>query len=83
MREVFSDFMRLERRSNGTVRVWLGAEQGNPDLKGICDGQRVLVIYPGELQAEGTVEHEQHGEWVTWYAIVPSWDTIQDISSDA
>jgi hypothetical protein len=82
MRQVFTDFMKLERRADGTVRIMLGAEQVTPDLAGLTDGERVRLTYPGELQADATVQREEHNGLTVWYAVVPSMDDIQDIHPD-
>ncbi len=83
MREVFSDFMRLDRRPDGSVRVWLGAEQHSNALAGLTTGERIRVVYPGELLAEGIAECEQINGWTVWYAVLPSIKAIIDLSEEA
>ena len=83
MREVFSDFMMLDRRPDGTVRIPLGAEEATNDLAGLVNGEHVRVVYPGELMAEAIVESEQVRGWTVWYAIVPNMDAIVVLDLDA
>ena len=82
MREVFNDFMRLEQRPDGTVRIPLGAEQVSADLAGLTDGEHVRLIYPGELHAEAIVEREERDGWTLWYAVISSMDAIRDLHPD-
>jgi hypothetical protein len=83
MRELFNDFMQLERRSDGTVRIPLGAEQSSPELAGLAEGEHVRLIYPGNLLAEAIAESEERNEWKLWYAVLVSEDAIQDIHPEA
>jgi hypothetical protein len=57
---VFSDFNVRETLPDGRVRIPLGPEPAAPDLQGLEDGQRVLILYPDELRAAGTVQSEIH-----------------------
>jgi len=82
MREVFSDFMRLERRPDGSVRIRLGAEGSAADLTGLVAGERVRVIYPGELVAQATIAREVHDGRTFLYALLPSVEAIHDIHPD-
>jgi len=79
MRQIFNDFMRLERRPDGSIRIPLGSEQSTPALVGLTTGDRVELIYPDNLAAEATVEHVEHNGRVLWYAILPNEDAIVDI----
>jgi hypothetical protein len=79
MRELFKDFMQLKRRPNGTIRIPLGADQTAPELVGLKVGERVRLIYPGNLTAEAAVEIEEHNGWRLWYAVLPNEDAIRDI----
>ena len=80
LREVFSDFVHRERRSDGTVRIPLGAAtEQTPDLLGLHDGEHVLLAMPGELQAEASVQGEPWQGTTYWYGILDSMKAIQDI----
>jgi hypothetical protein len=79
MREIFTDFMRLERRPDGTVRIPLGSQELSPDLEGLTDGERVCLVYPHELEAEATVAHERRDGDTVWYASISSMAAIRDI----
>jgi hypothetical protein len=68
--------MLLDRRPDGSVRIWLGAEEPSNDLAGLTEGERVCVVYPGELMAEGMAQSEYANGWTTWYAVMPSMDAI-------
>ena len=83
MRELFSDFMEIERRADGTLRLPLGAEQAIPELRGLVDGEHVLLIYPENLEAEAIVTHEQQAGWTLWYAILSGEQAIHDIHPEA
>lgn len=82
MREIFNDFMRLEHNPDGSVRIPLGAERDTADLRDLKDGEVVRIVYPGELVAEATVEHQEHNGHILWYGIVPNMDAIKDIHPD-
>ena len=54
-------------------------EEHAPELAGLTEGERVLVIEPNELQAEGVVHRiEAGGRWF-WFAEIGSQDAIQVI----
>jgi len=80
---VFSDFNVIETLADGRVRIPLGAESVAPDLQGLQEGQPVLVLYPDELQAIGTVESEQYSGVRFWYAMLSNRDAIQNIHPEA
>jgi hypothetical protein len=79
MRELFTDFMRLERRPDGTVRIPLGSQELSPDLEGLTDGERVRLVYPHELEAEATIARERRDDYTLWYATLSSMAAIHDI----
>lgn len=83
MREIFNDFVKLDRRPDGTVRVPLGAEQVAPDLAGLHDGETVSLVMPGELEAEAVVVSERQSGWIVWYGILSGMDAIHDINPEA
>jgi len=80
LREVFSDFFVRHPQPDGTVRIPLGTSERMPDLRGLRKGERVLLVMPGELQAEATVTNESWQDTIYWYGILDSIDAIQDIS---
>jgi hypothetical protein len=82
MREVFSDFTRLEDRPDGTVRIPLGSDK-HADLRDLRDGERVLVRLPGELEAEATAQSIPWQGAHFWYALVTSRTAIHIIETDA
>jgi hypothetical protein len=54
--EVVADFARLNRRPGFEGEsIPLGTDQTRPELGAFADGQRVLLIEPGNLKAEGTI----------------------------
>ncbi|HUY77322.1 MAG TPA: hypothetical protein VMV29_11160 [Ktedonobacterales bacterium] len=79
MRQIFNDFMKLQRRSDGSIRIPLGSDQSEQALIGLADGDHVELIYPENLVAEAIVEHVEHEGRVLWYAVVPNEDAIVDI----
>lgn len=83
LRAVFSDFNVLETQADGRVRIPLGAEYVASDLQDLQDGQAVLVLYPDELQAIGTVESELFNGVRFWYALLTSRDAIKNIHPEA
>lgn len=58
LREVFSDFFVRHPEPDGKVRIPLGTSERVLDLRGLRDGERVLLLMPGELRAEATVKGE-------------------------
>jgi hypothetical protein len=82
MREVFSDFMVLDDRPDGTIRVPLGAESSASDLAGLSDGEAVLLVYPGNLRAPAIVQSEAPQGERYWFGTIASWDAIEDIHGD-
>ena len=79
MREVFSDFMRFDRLPDGRIRIPLGTADVADDLKGLHEGERVRVCYPGNLEAEGVVDSESWQGTRYWYAVLESEQAIRDI----
>lgn len=81
LREVFSDFCVREEHPDGSVRIPLGsASERTPDLLGLHDGERVLLVMPNELQAEAYVESDSRNGRTYWYGILDSIEAIQDIA---
>lgn len=81
MREVFSDFTRLEDRPDGTVRIPLGSDK-HADLRDLREGEQVLVRLPGELEAEATTQSMPWQGIRFWYALVASRTAIRVIEAD-
>ena len=85
-REVYSDFNDFERCADGTVRVSLGSQPTSTaflPLTDVREGERVRVVLPDELEAEGVLasEHEKAGTF--WYVVLPSWDAIHIVHPEA
>lgn len=56
MREIVADFARLNQRPEfAGESIPLGTERARPELREFTDGQRVLLVEPGNLRAEGTI----------------------------
>lgn len=56
MREVIADFARLNQRPEfAGESIPLGTERIRPELGEFSDGQRVLLVEPGNLRAEGMI----------------------------
>lgn len=84
LHEVFSDFVIRRPQPDGTVRIPLGTASADaPDLLGLHDGERVLLVMPGELRAEATVVGEPWQGTTYWYGILDSMEAIQDITPTA
>ncbi|HEY7834113.1 MAG TPA: hypothetical protein VIG30_11125 [Ktedonobacterales bacterium] len=55
MRELFADFNSLDLDPDLGRYIPLGTAERNEELRGLVDGERVLLKEPNELQAEGRV----------------------------
>lgn len=62
--------------------VFLGEEQA-PALVGLYEEERVLLVEPNELQAEGTVRKIAVGGRIFWFGEIGNRDAIQVIYPDA
>ncbi|HLY29733.1 MAG TPA: hypothetical protein VKQ36_01775 [Ktedonobacterales bacterium] len=80
LREVFSDFFVRHPQPDGRVRIPLGTSERVADLRGLQNGERVLLVMPGELQAEATVIGEPWHGTTYWYGVLDSIEAIQDIT---
>jgi hypothetical protein len=81
-REVYSDFNDYERLPDGSVRVALGPQSLLKTLEPLADpqdGEAVMVVLPGELEAAGTLVREPLEQGIFWYAVLPSWEAIHNI----
>lgn len=55
-REVVADFARLNKRPGfDGESIPLGTAQTRPELSDLAEGQRVLLVEPGNLRAEGVI----------------------------
>lgn len=79
MRDVFSDFMLVHPLPDGRVRIALGTVETADDLAGLRDGDRVRLVYPGNLEAEATIETEPWQGTQYYYGVVVSRAAIRAI----
>lgn len=73
MRSIFADFSDLAhhtRPGERGPRVPLGFEGADADLTGLREGENVLLVEPGEIEAPGIVISEQTPEGRYWYGVV-------------
>jgi hypothetical protein len=82
LREVFADFARLEERPGIGLSVPLGREDRTPELAQLREGERVLLVEPDNLCAEGTVKLVDSGGYRYWFGILASMEAIRDIDPD-
>jgi hypothetical protein len=82
LRQVFADFARLEERPGLGLSVPLGREDRTPELARLQEGERVLLVEPDNLRAEGTVKHVDSGGYRYWFGILESMAAIQDIDPE-
>ena len=80
--EVFADFARLEERPGLGLSVPLGREDRTPTLAALTDGERVLLIEPDNLMAEGVAQSLMSGGYRYWYGVLESMAAIQDIDPE-
>lgn len=83
MRTIETALWPLEQPvANMGVGVFLGdvRDQTLADLK---EGERVLVVEPNELQAEGTLRTMEFGGRRVWFAEIDDPDAIQVIYPDS
>ena len=79
MRTIETALWPLEQPAAGMgVGVFLGNEQA-PELAGLMEGERVLLVEPNELQAEGTVHTVELSGRRVWFAELSHPDAIQTI----
>lgn len=80
--EVFADFARLEERPGLGLSVPLGREDRTPALAHLTDGQRVLLVEPDNLRAEGIARHVDSGGYRYWFGVLARMADIQDIEPE-
>lgn len=82
MRTVNGDFSRLDLLPGLGLTVFLGTEDHWPELAGLTPGERVLIIEPGEVYAEGTAQviEERGRRW--WYGVLQSRNSIHAVVSN-
>ncbi len=79
LREVFANFARLEDRPGLGLRVPLGREDLTSDLAELREGERVVLIEPDYLSAEGTVKLVERDDLRYWLGLLESMAAIRDI----
>jgi predicted xylose isomerase-like sugar epimerase len=79
MRELFADFARLEERPGLGLSVPLGRVDLSPELADLHNGERVLLVEPGELYAQTIVRPLEAQGYHFWYAVLESRAAIHDL----
>lgn len=83
MRTIETALWPLEKPAEHVgLGVFLGEEQA-PALADLYEGERVLLVEPNELQAEGTVRKIAVGRRIFWFGEIGDRDAIQVIYPDA
>jgi hypothetical protein len=82
LRQVFADFARLEERPGLGLSVPLGREDRTPELKDLYVGERVLLVEPDNLCAQGKVRPVDSGGHRYWFGILDSMAAIRDIDPE-
>jgi hypothetical protein len=70
MRHLFADFARLGERPSLGLAIPLGREDRSPELAKLTDGERVLLVEPGDLYAEGVAQVQVEGDDRWWYGVI-------------
>ncbi len=83
IRKVFADFNRLEERPGIGLSVLLGPEDVDPDLEALNEGDRILMIEPESLAAEGMAHCVVSGGRRYWYGLLASRSAIRNIHLEA
>lgn len=78
MRKVFADFARLQERPDLGLSVLLGREDRNSELAGLIEGERMLLVEPGDLYAVGAAACIESGGYRYWYGVLESMDAIRE-----
>jgi hypothetical protein len=68
----------LKPAADVSLGVFLGEAQAR-GLADLAEGERVLLVEPNELRAEGTVRKVNVGERQWWFAEIGDPDTIEVI----
>ena len=84
MREVFVDFLMLSQRPELGLGpcIPLGREDTHPELAGLQDGERVLLVEWDEAQAVGIARCIERDVIRSWYGLVSRKD-IHALDPDA
>ncbi len=82
MRQILNDFMMSQLRPDGTVRIPLGSESRSSQLAGLSGGERILIVYPGNLSAEAVAASTVSDGERWWYGVVASADAIRNLDTD-
>ncbi len=78
-REVFADFARLEERPGLGLSVPLGREDRTPELADLTVGERLLLVEPDNVCAEGTAQVVESGGYRWWFGVLEGQSAIRDI----
>ena len=79
MRQLFADFARLEERPGLGLSVPLGRVDLSPELADLQEGERVLLVEPGELYAPAIVRPVEAAGLHFWYAVLEGRAVIHDL----
>ena len=79
MRQLFADFARLEERPGLGLSVPLGRVDLSPELAELTDGERVLLVEPGDLYAPAIVRPVEAAGLHFWYAVLEGRPVIHDL----
>lgn len=82
MRTIETALWPLEKPAAMGVGVFLGEERA-PALADLSEGERVLLVEPNELQAEGILRILDLGGRRVWFAEIGDPTTIQVIYPDS
>jgi hypothetical protein len=77
MREVFADFMLLERLPDGCRRIRL--HQQTIAREGLHEGDTVMLIEYGSLRAPARIEHVEGDGKSRWYGVITG--AIEELDS--
>ena len=82
MRHIFADFARLGEHHGLGLSIPLGRVDRSPELANLTDGERVLLVEPGNLYAEGVVQVQEEGGYRWWYGVIESRAAIHTLAPD-
>jgi hypothetical protein len=82
MRHLFADFARLGERPGLGLSIPLGRVDRSPELANLKDGERVLLVEPGNLYAEGVAQAQLEGDSRWWYGVIESRAAIHTLAPD-
>jgi hypothetical protein len=84
MREVFADFARLGERPDLSLglAIPLGREDYSPALDELKDGERLMLVMPGELYAPGIARSIDSQGKRYWFGVIESRTAIHELAPD-